>query len=89
MVLGNKEALAATYIVRRRDVILIVVEEVGEAAETNKKLGALLDTTIPLSYTYNILISVIGSTSMKCQSFSVSRRIFRPTSSERSFRHAN
>jgi hypothetical protein len=42
MVLGNKDALAATYIVRRRDVILTVVEEVGEAAETNKKLGACL-----------------------------------------------
>ena len=69
MVLGNKDALAATYIVRRRDVILTVVEEVGEAAETNKKLGALLDTTIPLSDTYNIRVSIIGNTSMKCQSF--------------------
>jgi hypothetical protein len=48
------------YIVRRRDVILTVVEEVGEAAEINKKLSALLDTPIAERYTYNILISVIG-----------------------------
>ena len=57
------------YIVRRRDVILTVVEEVGEAAEINKKLDALLDTPISERYTYNIFISIIGSASMKCQSF--------------------
>ena len=47
---------------RRRDVNLTVVEEVGEAAETNKKLGALLIQLFH-NVTHIIQASIIGSAS--------------------------